>query len=29
LRMLRNTPEKIRSFFLDPHLAYIRRASAT
>jgi transposase len=28
LRMLRNTPEKIRSFFSDPHLAYIRRACA-
>lgn len=26
LRMLRNTPEKVRSFFLDPHLSYIRRA---
>lgn len=26
LRMLRNAPEKIRSFFSDPHLAYIRRA---
>ena len=28
LRMLRNTPEKVRSFFSDPHLAYIRRACA-
>jgi transposase len=28
LRMLRNMPEKIRSFFSDPHLAYIRRACA-
>jgi len=28
LRMLRNTPEKIRSFFSDPHLAYIRRTCA-
>lgn len=26
LRLLRNTPEKIRSFFSDPHLAYISRA---
>lgn len=28
LRMLRAAPEKIRSFFADPHLAYIRRAYA-
>jgi transposase len=28
LRMLRNTPEKIRAFFSDPHLAYIRQACA-
>jgi transposase len=28
LRMLRNMPEKIRSFFSDPHLAYIRSACA-
>jgi transposase len=28
LRMLRATPEKIRSFFADPKLAYIRRAYA-
>jgi transposase len=28
LRMLRNAPEKIRSFFSDPHLAYIRGACA-
>lgn len=28
LRMLRNAPEKVRSFFSDPHLAYIRRACA-
>ena len=28
LRMLRNTPEKIRSFISDPHLAYIHRACA-
>jgi hypothetical protein len=26
--MLRNTPEKVRSFFSDPHLAYIRQACA-
>jgi transposase len=26
LRMLRNAPEKVRSFFSDPHLAYIMRA---
>jgi transposase len=28
LRMLWGTPEKIRSFFSDPHLAYIRHAYA-
>ena len=28
LRGLRATPEKIRGFFADPHLAYIRRAYA-
>ena len=28
LRMLRNAPEKVRSFFSDPHLAYIRHACA-
>lgn len=28
LRMMRTMPEKIRSFFSDPHLAYIRRACA-
>jgi len=28
LRLLRATPEKIRSFFADPKLAYIRRAYA-
>ena len=28
LRILRATPGKIRSFFADPHLAYIRRAYA-
>jgi|HubBroStandDraft_3_1064219.scaffolds.fasta_scaffold154174_1 transposase len=28
LRMLRNAPEKVRSFFSDPHLAYIRRVYA-
>jgi len=28
LRMLRHSPEKIRSFFLDPHLAYIWQVCA-
>jgi transposase len=28
LRMLRNAPEKVASFFSDPHLAYIKRAYA-
>lgn len=28
LHMLRSSPEKIRSFFFDPHLAYIQRAYA-
>ena len=28
LRMLWGTPAKIRSFFSDPHLAYIRHAYA-
>jgi len=28
LRMLRNTPDKIKGFFSDPHLAYIKRAYA-
>jgi transposase len=28
MRMLRNSPEKVRSFFFDPHLAYIRSAYA-
>lgn len=28
MRMLRNTPEKVRAFFSDPRLAYIRRACA-
>jgi hypothetical protein len=28
MRMLRNSPEKVRSFFSDPHLAYIRSAYA-
>ncbi len=28
LRVLRATPAKIRSFFADPKLAYIRRAYA-
>lgn len=28
LRILRNAPDKIRSFFSDPHLAYIRDACA-
>lgn len=28
LRMLRYTPEKVRSFFSDPHLSYIKRAYA-
>jgi hypothetical protein len=28
LRMLRNSPEKVRSFFSDPHFAYIQRAHA-
>jgi hypothetical protein len=28
LRRLHATPAKIRAFFADPHLAYIRRACA-